>query len=94
MKKLSFGYVLAAALLLGACNQHNAEKAKEETPAAEHKAISMDVSTLGSNKDLVCGMTLSNGEIGDTTSYSGKVYGFCSSECKAEFTKDPQKYLK
>lgn len=43
-------------------------------------------------KDLVCGMPLTAG-VGDTANYIGKVYGFCSKECKEAFLKDPSAYL-
>jgi YHS domain-containing protein len=32
-------------------------------------------------------------ELEDTTRYKGKLYGFCSKECKAEFLKDPDGYV-
>jgi YHS domain-containing protein len=47
---------------------------------------------LDSKKDHVCGMPVSAG-ISDTAHYKGKVYGFCSKECKDEFVKTPDKYL-
>jgi YHS domain-containing protein len=31
--------------------------------------------------------------ISDTCHYEGKAYGFCSAECKAEFQKDPAKFI-
>ena len=43
--------------------------------------------------DLACGMPISAG-VEDTTHYKGKVYGFCSKECKADFLKDPETALK
>lgn len=42
--------------------------------------------------DFACGMPVSAG-ISDTAQFEGKSYGFCSSECKAEFQKEPAKYL-
>jgi YHS domain-containing protein len=39
-------------------------------------------------KDYTCGMPVTAG-ISDTCHYEGKAYGFCSSECMAEFKKDP-----
>jgi YHS domain-containing protein len=38
-------------------------------------------------------MELEEDGIADTTTYEGKIYGFCASECKAEFLKEPSKYL-
>ncbi len=43
-------------------------------------------------KDPACGMPLKAG-LEDTAQYKGKLYGFCSKECKAEFLKDPASYL-
>ena len=43
-------------------------------------------------KDLVCGMPVSSG-MTDTAHYNGKVFGFCSTECKNEFLKSPKGYL-
>jgi transcriptional regulator GlxA family with amidase domain/YHS domain-containing protein len=44
-------------------------------------------------KDLVCGMPVSVGVV-DTAHYQGKLFGFCSTECKREFLKNPSTYLK
>jgi YHS domain-containing protein len=43
-------------------------------------------------KDLSCGMPLRAG-INDTAHYKGKIYGFCSNECKEKFLKNPENYL-
>jgi YHS domain-containing protein len=43
---------------------------------------------IDNKKDPSCGMPLSSG-IEDTVHYGGKVYGFCSAECKQEFLKNP-----
>lgn len=43
-------------------------------------------------KDLVCGMPVKAG-VADTAYYKGKLYGFCSTECKNEFKKNPEGYL-
>ena len=42
-------------------------------------------------KDPACGMPLRAG-LEDTTHYKGKLYGFCSKECKDAFLKDPKSY--
>ncbi len=77
--------------LFSACNQKPAEASKtEQKPAATNK---IELSTLASNKDYVCGMTLEAGGVNDTASYNGKTYGFCSTECKTEFLKDPESAL-
>lgn len=43
-------------------------------------------------KDFSCGMPLTAG-VGDTAQYKGKVYGFCSKECKDDFKKNPASYV-
>lgn len=79
--------------LFTACHQKgNTEK--NPIPASEAKgAIKIKVADLATDKDLVCGMKLEGESIGDTILYDGKIYGFCSPECKAEFIKNPQSYL-
>lgn len=47
---------------------------------------------FASKMDLACGMLLSAG-IQDTAHYKGKVYGFCSKECKDDFLKTPDAFL-
>ena len=44
-------------------------------------------------KDLVCGMTLDKDQAAATAEYQGHAYYFCTSGCKAEFEKDPKKYV-
>jgi YHS domain-containing protein len=48
--------------------------------------------SFANKKDLSCGMPLTAG-IGDTVHYKGKLYGFCSKECKDAFLKDPESHL-
>lgn len=43
-------------------------------------------------KDFICGMPIAAG-VADTVNYNGKVYGFCSTGCKAAFKKNPVAYL-
>jgi YHS domain-containing protein len=40
-------------------------------------------------RDLSCMMPLVAG-VEDTAVYNGKIYGFCSKECKEEFLKNPK----
>ena len=49
------------------------------------------ISLVDYKKDPACGMPLT-AELEDTTRYKGKLYGFCSKECKEEFLKDPEGY--
>ncbi len=56
-------------------------------PAADYSNVSFDAT-----KDFVCGMPIKAG-VEDTAHYNGKVYGFCSKECKDEFAKSPESFL-
>lgn len=44
-------------------------------------------------KDPVCGMPVDKKTAAATYEYQGKTYYFCSTTCRDNFTKDPQKYL-
>lgn len=50
---------------------------------------SFDHLNFQTKKDMVCGML----NVADTASYKGKLYGFCSSECKRKFLRSPNDYL-
>ena len=93
MNKVMFYALVVTGLILGSCNQKAADPKAEDKPATENKTINIKLSQLATNKDLNCDMGLEEGAIADTTTYAGKIYGFCSSECKAEFLKDPQAHL-
>jgi YHS domain-containing protein len=45
-------------------------------------------------KDPVCGMNIDEKKAAGTTAYTGTMYYFCSPNCKAEFDKNPSKYVK
>jgi len=48
---------------------------------------------VDNKKDPNCGMPVTAG-IEDTVHYNGKVYGFCSDECKQAFLKNPAELAK
>ena len=48
-----------------------------------------DVKILDNKKDPTCGMPVTAG-VSDTAHYKNKVIGFCDTECKAEFLKNPE----
>lgn len=92
MKKIFLSVLVASALF--ACND---AKTTEEKPAAtedkKEEAHSMDMKSeakdfsgvqFASQKDTICGMPLTAG-VSDTAVVDGKVYGFCSTECKDSF---------
>lgn len=78
----------------GACN----EKPKVEMTAVP--GVRSDISKpkftaamVDNKKDPNCGMPVTAG-IADTVHYKGKVYGFCSDECKQAFLKNPVELTK
>jgi YHS domain-containing protein len=44
-------------------------------------------------KDPMCGMNVDE-KTAPSSSYSGKTYYFCCGHCKAQFEKDPSKYVR
>ena len=94
MKKIIGVLIIAAAT---GCNQPKADApaTKIETIAAKKDTAINRFANLSfdSKKDLSCGMPVSAG-VADTVHYKGKLYGFCSTECKEDFLKDPEAHLK
>jgi YHS domain-containing protein len=84
-----YACILALVLALGgvACSakDHGAPQAAE-TPKIGVEQLALKV-------DPYCGMKLEGHELAATADYKGKTYGFCSTYCKDEFDKDPEKYL-
>ena len=74
-----------------ATDSHPKVSAVTENQAQPKKDLKNFV--LDSKKDLSCGMPISAG-LEDTAHYRGKLYGFCSKECKDAFLKNPTAYLK
>ncbi len=88
--------LLVSLWFLAACAHHSDNdnavakaKAKMEAVKPVHKFAGVPFAV---QKDLSCGMPLAAG-LEDTAHYQGKIYGFCSVECKGKFLKDPQQYL-
>ncbi len=88
--------ILLISIFFTACTHHsNNEKAVSKVKTEEQMtkpANKFSGVEFASKKDLSCGMPLSAG-VEDTAHYNGKIYGFCSTECKDSFLTDPQKYL-
>lgn len=78
--------LVAAILLLTVWGCNNQPKAPSDHNAMEARPETKDFSGVkfASDKDPACGMPLSAG-ITDTATVDGKIYGFCSPECKDEF---------
>lgn len=93
MKKIISIILIAAAF---GCNQPKSvmPEKKMETVAAAKDSVEANLSKLdfAVKKDLSCGMPVSAG-VSDTTTYKGKLYGFCARECKEDFLKDPEAHL-
>jgi YHS domain-containing protein len=72
------------------------EEIKEDKEATTMQAMPSKEMFKGvvfaNTKDYSCGMPLSAG-VADTAHYKGKIYGFCSAECKADFLSKPEEYL-
>jgi YHS domain-containing protein len=94
MKKYTLFTLFAVATLLNfSCSRQN--KAQENTQSNAEKKITISLSQLATNTDLSCGMKFTSAsEVGDTMTYNGKLYGFCSKECRDNFAADPQKFVK
>lgn len=80
-------------LALASCESNAPNEMTGTVPAPEVKETNIDASVLSDSNDYVCGMTVQTGGIADTAQLEGKVYGFCSTECKEAFIKEPQTYL-
>jgi YHS domain-containing protein len=100
MKSFRFLVAIGFVLLCGACHNgapaDNAGAAKTDTAAAASQNVNGVLASLKNlhfdyNKDPSCGMPLRSG-LEDTTTYKGKLYGFCSKECKDAFLADPAGY--
>jgi len=97
MKKLVFASLFLSAILVSACGSASSENASpKDTSAAMTQDTStektFDIALVNNKKDPSCGMPVSAG-ISDTAHYDNKVIGFCSTECKNEFLKNPKANL-
>ena len=98
MKVLITTSLLMASIVLFSCGTSN-EKANAAS-ADTNQVATMDtttektyaVSLVNNKKDPSCGMPVTAG-ISDTTHYENLVLGFCSTECKNEFLKNPKANL-
>jgi len=86
-------FCIAILIVLVACNSNSGSKKELENKqpaidtlkAAKPTKKFSDIQ-FASKYDTSCGMPISAG-LEDTLIFKGKVYGFCSAECKAEFVK-------
>ncbi|MEI9955109.1 MAG: YHS domain-containing protein [Ferruginibacter sp.] len=93
MKKI---IILAITFAAISCNQPKQAPANNTAVMPEKdSAVNSSLAKLefASKNDMSCGMPLSAG-LSDTVTYKGKLYGFCSAECKADFVKNADSLLK
>ena len=45
-------------------------------------------------RDPVCGMTVTYDNAQARSEYNGQTYYFCSMDCKEQFDKDPERYIR
>jgi YHS domain-containing protein len=94
-------HLLMFLLTLAACNQKPQAETTEAgskgadtlTVKTEPVKVTYTVAMVDNKKDPNCGMPVTAG-IADTVHYNGKVYGFCSDECKQAFLKNPGELAK
>jgi YHS domain-containing protein len=85
---------LALPGFLFSCNQKsNREITSLESRKSDSVKKKFTADMVDNKKDPSCGMPVTAG-IEDTVHYNGKVYGFCSDECKQIFLKDPKNLAK
>lgn len=83
--------ICLSASIFSSCG--NMKPEQKSTAPSPKRTIQIDVATLATKTDPVCGMALKQGEVGDTASYNGKIYGFCGTGCKDDFMKSPTQYV-
>lgn len=90
--------MIGCSCLLLACGQNNADKTISSADTTKVRLSekteenTFAVSLVDNKKDPSCGMPVTAG-ISDTAHYENKVLGFCSTECKNEFLKNPKANL-
>ena len=95
MKNLfKLSIAVAGLFSMTACASNQQEKATTTDTAMtmqqDTTAVPVYTAAMVDNKkDPTCGMPVTAG-ISDTAHYENKVLGFCSTECKNEFLKNPK----
>ncbi len=84
----------AFSMINSGCNQQpQATVSPAVMQQKDSSAKKFTASMVDNKKDPNCGMPVTAG-IADTVHYNGKVYGFCSDECKQAFLKNPAELAK
>jgi len=96
MRKL---FYISMLIGLTACHSYSSQEASISKPdvspainSAANAASNLKNLKFDYPKDPACGMPLKAG-LEDSTQYKGKLYGFCSKECKETFMKSPESFL-
>jgi YHS domain-containing protein len=89
-----FPIAMAATLFVGSCNLDPKSTTSDAVkPNSDLVKTKFTAAMVDNRKDPSCGMPVTAG-ISDTSHYNGKVFGFCSDECKQAFLKDPVELAK
>lgn len=96
MKNLKNIIVLSTlAVSFFSCTKEQPKQENFEVKHVSHEemktATKLDVAVVN-ELDPICGMKTAD-HLSSTATYKGKTYGFCSSMCKDEFLKSPEKYI-
>lgn len=96
MNKITSLIIVVFGMLLTACNGNTNKNNSADTlsqtkgdTVAATQAVHYEIAFLDNKKDPSCGMPVTAG-VSDTAHYETKVIGFCSTECKNEFLKNPK----
>jgi YHS domain-containing protein len=96
IRKIIPVFIIVPVAMVFSCNQQSKAPATFHSPAfssADTAKPRFTRDMVDNLKDPSCGMPLTAG-IEDTLHYNGKVYGFCSDECRDEFKKNPAELAK
>ncbi|MGV0948385.1 YHS domain-containing protein [Empedobacter falsenii] len=93
LKKIFALIVVGFALF--SCNKEQPKQENFEVKHVSHEemkaATKLDIAVVN-EADPICGMKTAE-HLSDTANYQGKTYGFCSTMCKEEFLKNPEKHI-
>jgi YHS domain-containing protein len=97
-----FNFLLIGVLGVFACHQNPKSEESDASGAAATDTLvvksvnakpKFTAAMVDNKKDPNCGMPVTAG-IADTIHFKGKVYGFCSDECRDAFLKNPDALVK
>lgn len=91
MKTKAILVTLVLGFIVISCNEKKEMEVQKADEEMMSSAQGLDVK-VDNKFDPICGMETA-GHVADTIHYAGKVYGFCNTGCKEEFSKNPDQYL-